>query len=55
MKKFKVYYIAHSKHEWYHEKDEAIVEAENEEEAKKIVRSWGGYDWDCYVDKVEEL
>lgn len=56
MKKFKVEVESFNNHEWGMRKVETeIIEAENEEEVKKIVRSWGNYDWDYFVNRIEEI
>lgn len=56
MKKFKVKVESFNNHEWgLREVEDYVIEAENEEEVKKIVHSWGGYDWDCFPIQIEEI
>ena len=54
MKKFKVYYTSYSNHEWRHETNIDIIEAESEEDVKKIVCNWSDYNTYYFPERIEE-
>ena len=55
MNKYEVEYVAYSNHEWTSQRDKTIVEANSEEEAKKIVNDWTNYNYEYFAERIRQL
>lgn len=55
MKKFRIRYRAYDNDYWRHRDAEMIVEANNEDEAKEIVRNKSNYEEEYIPTSVEEI
>ena len=52
LKKYKVWYTAYDNNEWRHYNDFIIVDAENEEDAKKIVNDKSNFCEEYFAKEV---